>query len=350
MKIKEGYFEEEHILQNAPEAGLSEISGVPVLDQKQVLAAAQAVYPQVQKWVSEFPVILPARIPSVCLACAAMCPDQPLDVIATVSEFSLTMFAFDDIIDGALDDLSDDELEVVLNLYGTVVTAQEPLAQLGNYDMAKIKPWIQVALALFKISQELAAYPSAKWHYRFYARRISQVVETMRKELHWRQGRETTGFLSTYDEYVKNGRESIGRPTVLSVVLTMVGPEPEKPFSEMVEILDHLVLTAGASTRLSNDLRSFGREKAENKPNSVLILMEGGLSEKESEKYVISDVNNYLTNLHGLVQLLPESYQIWGRYCERLSWFSKDWYLVREFHQFKPEELRDLSQKVESKS
>lgn len=333
----------------------SEISGIPQQDQRRVAEIASAIYPKVAEWTGQFPAILQDRVPSVCLACAATTPDFGDQVSAYTSIISLVLFAIDDVADGSVGVYTDPQLDNLLSAFAVIVknvgTGQEISFQgLDNLPQAGAdKPWVIVAQALEKLCREIKAFPAASLYYSFFAKRFGLLMEAMRAELNWRIAYEQNESYPTYQEYLTNGQESIASPTVAACVLAMVGQAANRPAPELESLLDELTLACGASTRLANDIRSFERERLEHKPNSLLIrMLFDGISEKEAEKFVIEQVDAHLERTRSLAVLLPEALKAWGDSVVRLTSFTRDYYLTREFHNFPLEKLNEVKSSFDS--
>ena len=358
MEIKNGYFEHIQTLESAV-AG-NEIGGIPAVDQGRVLHLTELLAPSVEEWTKDFLILSlskeqASRLYSTTLACSAMSPNAPLDAIKQTSVLSLILFALDDVVDGVIGNYTDEQIEDFLTLYSRLATevgpnqtlaASPPSLQSVMADQRQ--PGTQVALALAKCCAELRAAPAAVANYPFFARRFALLMESMRTELHWRQQFQQGSSYPAYPEYMLNGRESIVAPSVLAALLVMSGPplvDHLALVSNLTALLDEVVLTSGSCVRLSNDLRSFGREKMEGKPNSILILtLAQGMTETEATLAVDHETDLYLQRLKELVTLLPVELAKWGEATQRLAWFAKEWYKVREFHAFTKEMLTKLAQ------
>jgi hypothetical protein len=334
----------------------TEIYSIPIVEREKVLLNARLLYPIVANQVKAFPVILPQRIPSVCLSSsAAFGSEMDIEIGTQLSFLSLTAFGIDDIADGAVGAYTHEQIEDLLTLYGHIVKLGGATDKDYPHFLQKFttindsEPGIQLANALVKICQKLKAFPSEKTYYLLFAKYLHFCLEGMRLELHWQQNFIKTKIYPTYEQYLNNGQVSIGMPAILAALLIMIAQPTElsqfhrSEFSTLEKLLDELLLNYGASTRLQNDLRSFEREKLEQKPNSISILMSShNLSAKEAYERVKKAADTYLEKAYILLSLLPANFQIWGECTERLSLFAQDFYLVREFHDFSLEMLSQL--------
>nr|UVC58052.1 KSL8 protein [Isodon rubescens] len=99
----------------------------------------------------------------------------------------------------------------------------------------------------------------------------------------------TAETLPDIDEYMEVGRASIG---VIICVLGFIHFLGVKISEEMVmgDECDKLWKNAASITRLLNDLQTFKKEQDERKINSVIILMNSGLSEEEAVSNILKMV------------------------------------------------------------
>jgi hypothetical protein len=319
----------------------SEVSGIPVLDRPQVLQVAQAVLPSVMEWIKPYPVILPLRVSSTCLACAAMSPYAPQEAIVLSAAFSLVVFALDDVVDGVIGSYSEVELDQWLGKWAEVVQLEGKLSFELENSGSILSPAEQVTVSLARFCRELKNFPGASTLYPFFSNLFTSIIESTRIELNWQQQFKHRGSYPHYSEYLANGQFSIAAPGVVVGLLIMTSPAD--PGSELA-LLKEVALGCGKIIRLANDLRSYEREKLEQKPNSLSILMhKAGLSEEQAEALVLEETAAAIKRLHDLVERLPSTLRDWGDSVKRLAWFSKDWYQVREFHDFSKEQLAALS-------
>ncbi len=353
MKIKDGYFEQQRTLKNSTSA--TELSGIPIAERAQVVKTAQLICPTVVNWIKEYPVILPVRVPSTCLFWAATSPVLEHIVITEAALLSFVVFAIDDIADGVIGLHTNEQIEDLLTFYTNIVQSGGAnyhsyphfLNKFTNFDDSQ--PWLQTAKALAKCCQEILTFPSASASYHFFVKHFSLCMESMRVELQWRQDFEQTQSLPTYEQYLKNGRESVALSALVAGVLAMVQELPvdaklESSQFDLESLLDELILTYSASIRLANDVRGFERERIENKPNSLLILMlANSLTEKEAEAIALKEMENYRDKADSMLPWLPESLQVWGSAVKRLTWFCTEFFKIREFHHFSKEMLAELA-------
>jgi hypothetical protein len=346
------------------QAGVSELSGIPKLDQATVLEVAQKIYPFVEEWTQLYAVLrlkpIQRRLAATCLANAAMCPDAELTAIIASTKFSILMWLIDDLADNIIGSWTQPQVMAMLDLYDNIVasagklTYQDYQVELAVHftQIDEEQLWVQLALAFTEFCQELTTFAAANTYYWFFRKRFHLMIKCFQLEESWKRDYQKSGRYPSYSEYIENGRESVIAPVVEGALLAMVGPvvtlneewEGPKSASQLEALLDELSLTTGEVIRLANDVRSFEREKTEQKINSLLILiLRNGLSEKEAETEILAAATKALARLTTLSEQLPINLRKWGNYATRLAYFTKDWYMVREFHDFSLTMLKTLA-------
>ncbi|MBR8836731.1 MAG: hypothetical protein DSM106950_22610 [Stigonema ocellatum SAG 48.90 = DSM 106950] len=339
---------------------VSELSGIPPVDRAHVLQTALSIYPEVENWIAQFPVILPRRTAGMCLALAATAPYTQPSVIVEASVIPLIIFAVDDLVDmteGVLSvTLTVEQIEAMLTLCVKIVKSGGNSTYRDYPDLIKIfptinesQPWMQIANALTKLCLEVQKFPAAEIYYSIFAKHFELGLEAQRTELHWTQAFKEIETYPTYEEYLQNGRKSIAAPLVLSALLAMMGQPVDSelslkpPYVNLETLIDEVMLTCGSSIRLANDIASFERERQAQKPNSLLILMlSQGLSEKEAEAIVLKEIDKYLQKIDAPISLLPSSLNAWGDSARRMCWFSCAWYQTRDFQDLTKQMLAAL--------
>jgi Terpene synthase family 2, C-terminal metal binding len=353
VELKNECFDRQRALKKS--SAVNEISGIPVEDRMQVLKTAQKIYPIVVKWIKKYPVISPKRVPSVCLSSAATGFNLHSNIITQLSILGLVLFAIDDLADGAIGSYTDEQIEDLLSLYTEIVKSGGSSFDNYPYLLNKFtiidnsQLWVQLANALAEFCKETKNNLFEHSYYHFFIKHFSLCMESWLVELHWRHLFKSTKIYPTYNQYLVNGEKSIGLSTMLSALLGMVIKEviisklPVPQFDNIENILDSLMFSYSISIRLANDICSFEREHFEQKPNSLLILMLANkLTEKEAEAVLLQEIEKYVDKADLVQNYLPKNLQIWGDSVRRLTLFSKDFYLSREFHNFSIEMLSEL--------
>ncbi|KAB8331910.1 hypothetical protein SD80_020530 [Scytonema tolypothrichoides VB-61278] len=355
MEIKEGYFEQQQTLKNT--ATVNELSGIPAVDRAHVLQTALSIYPEVENWVAQFPVILPQRMGGMCLGMVATAPYAQPSVLVEASIMALIAFAIDDITEDVLSmTLTVEQIEAMLTLCVKLVQSGGNSTYRDYPELIQVfptinesQPWVQLANALTKFCSEVQKFPAAAIYYSIFAKHFELYREAHCTELHWTQAVKEMGSYPTYEQYLLNSRKSIAAPLVESSLLAMVG-EPvdsefslKPPYANLETLIDEVLLICGSSIRLANDIRSFEREPQAYQPNSLLILMlTQGCSQKEAEAILLKEIDTYLQKIETLISLLPSSLSTWGDSARRMSWFACTWYQTRDFHNFNKQMLAAL--------
>lgn len=353
MNNNQSSLKQTQILDNANST--TENYSIYLENKNEIIENARLLCPIVAAQSQAFPVILPQRIPSVCLSSsAAFGSHLDMEKGTKLSFLSLTAFAIDDVADGAVGAYTNEQIEDWLTIYDQIIKSgvrddQDPDLQEQLVGIDTSQPGGQVAEALVKSCQGMKAFPCTKIYYALFAKYMSLCLEAMRLELHWQQNLVKEKVYPTYEQYLDNGKVSIGMPAILAGLLMIIAQPRELTnfdhphFSSLEQLLDELLLNYGAGIRLQNDLRSFKREQLEGKPNSISILMSSQkLSEKEAYAQVSQQADTYLEQANLLLSLLPENLQIWGECTKRLSRFANDFYKISDFHNFSQEMLDQI--------
>jgi hypothetical protein len=340
------YFGLENTL--AIEGATHELAGVPELDQPRILARARELLPHLEAWTKPYPSLLPLRVPSICVAAAAILPDTDLVTQLFMSRLSLITFALDDLVDGALGSYSEaeryrmlDEFDAIVKSHGAHpgVPAETPAAE--------APPWQQVSHALGQFCQDAYALHQEEGFYELFSRYIRAGMEGMKKELEWQREVTAGGPLPSYEDYMESAMVSILSPAVQALILAIQLAAPTDPehAKALEQQLDEITLTAGICVRLANDLRSFARERAiEKKPNAVWIMASAkGIDDAAASAIIEKEIDAHCQKVLQLIPRLPAALGRWGDQSRRLVWFSTEWYKVREFHHFSKEMLERLA-------
>lgn len=343
---EKAYFGLQHTV--AIEGASHELAGVPQLDQPRVLARARELLPHLEASARPYPSLLPLRIPSICVAAAAIFPDAGMETQLFMSRLSLLTFALDDLVDGALGSYSEEERYRMLDEFDAIVASHgsHPTSS-GGAPTASSPPWDQVSHALVEFCQEAYAVHQEKGFYRLFTKYIHAGVEGMKKELQWQHEVTAGGALPSYEDYMNSATASILAQAIQALVLAIQQAAPANPeeAEALGQQLDELSLTVGVCVRLANDLRSFARERMiEKKPNAVWIVAASrGIDDTAASAVVEKEMDKACEKLLLLIPRLPATLSRFGDQSRRLVWFSKEWYKVREFHHFSKEMLTGLA-------
>lgn len=324
------------------DTGLREVADIGILQDPRVAADARLLEPQLRQWCDAYPAVPRNRIPSVCLTYAASCLNLGNHVTLATSQVTLLLFSIDDIVDGAIEPLSDVATKAYLSLCQDLVLTRgsEDIyarTQALNESLPRnISPiWHDTARALQHYCRALASTPRAELYYPFFARTFAGAMEGMIFEVESRRRFIESNLIPSYNEYLDAGKKSIASPIVCAVMLAVLAPAVDSEvINHYTSALDELMFTGGACVRLANDVRSYTREvEIEQRPNSMMILMlSERLREAAAEAEVIRRASEFLLAMDGLAADLPASLRPWAKAIRTFTALMRDWYMVREFH------------------
>lgn len=347
---------------------VSELSGIPVLDRSKVLQIARRIYPHVENWLKDYPVLSTKRLPAICLTAAAICPDSSDEVISQIAIFSMILIGIDDLTDnGTQYQLTKNQTRQLLKVWENTVKEASAESKSATFNSAFAAAFLpaetQVTKALAAFCTILKNSPYAEDYYTFFIRRLSLLMQSMETELDWQEKLKAHGEYPNYHDYLVNGRESIEAPTLMTALLILTGPAWQKVNlaaptmqNRLLGQLEDLLFSCGSSIRLTNDIGGFERELQEQKPNSVSILLNqqkkfwtGKPDEKIEQMFlknvkeaVLREADNNQLQLEKQVARLPESLAEWGKSVLRVTNFCRDFSLAREFYTLSLEMLDKL--------
>jgi hypothetical protein len=128
-----------------------------------------------------------------------------------------------------------------------------------------------LAAALGDVCHELARYPLFSSIGQRWAAATCGTIDGMLREYRWGAAYRQLGVvaLPTYQEYLENGRYSIGGPPhVWAAVVTT--NDPLTPLH--LNVLQSMEEVASTCIRLANDLQSYAKEVDEGKFNAITLL------------------------------------------------------------------------------
>jgi hypothetical protein len=320
---------------------LERLPGVPREAHQQVLGLVAHIREPVTVATRAFPVVVPQRVLPVCLTCAAMWPQGEPSAVADLATLCAFIYAMDDIADGVGERYGDEQVELLLE--AAARAGEQPGQVLGEplRVLAQAEPSGRCAQALEGLAlavQRLRAYPAAERYSSLFARHLRLLMEGMRMELRWSRAFQAEGTLPTYEEYLREARESIATPTALAALLLVLAPEQGS--AAWSEPLQAVARACGSSVRLVNDACGFQREEQEGKPNSVSILMsEQCLGTQQARELALQQSESWLHTLEQLAAQLPQALQPWGAAAVRLTHFCRDMSLAREFRELSSQSL-----------
>ncbi|MBB6348838.1 terpene synthase family protein [Nonomuraea muscovyensis] len=314
--------------------GSHQLAGVPEASRGAVLRAALDAVPEAAGLLRPYPVLYAdgessaSRLAFSCLSAAATFPEAGRDQIADLGALTAILFGVDDIADGIAGEWSADEFAAFVERL-CVGAAGEPAAP-----ETADGPVGQVLAAWAGWCARFHTYRGAAAHAGVLARRLELAGAAMARERAWAAGAQEW---PSYADYLDCGLLTILYPTWWAAALAVRGPEPADPGHwAVIEPATHL----GASCmRLANDLRTFEREKAEGKPNSIGILQRRGMSAAEAVERVTGHIDELDAAFRAALAELPaELAEIADGQLRSVS-FNGRWYLARDTHAYSVREL-----------
>ncbi len=315
----------------------------PLFD-NEAIRNAKRIYPLLRDWARRYPIILERRLVSMCLDSVTMCQKSSTRTMLQSAVLCLVLFAIDDLADGTIVSLGDDDVHALLQLYTDITSDPEapiPESLKGASTVGGAGPsahWRQVARAHREMCLDLAR-GSTPGSYAIFAEYFNACMHEMRTECRWRRAFIDHDDIPTLDDYMRAAERSIGAPAVWGALFPLDGYPIDAPvagprFQSLKALCDEIVFAGARCIRLANDARSYGREILyEKKPNSILILMRRErMSEQEAETFVAQWRERSQKEMLELTELLPGALFEWGQSVRRFCDSIKKWYLVMELH------------------
>ncbi|HEY0093715.1 MAG TPA: terpene synthase family protein, partial [Archangium sp.] len=250
----------------------------PQAAQARVFELCNRLMPELAEWCERYPAIASSRVQSTALTGAvAAVPGSTFAQNVLLTKVGLITFAIDDIADGELGELTEDERLWMMDRY--LLTVESPGSE--HWEVARGEAEC-VGAALKELTLELMAAPGAVrfgWLWRDHFRRMcaSHQAELCSKRLF-----QSQRLLPEFEDYLQAGQWSISLPMWAAAVLMVLAPEVEHELSED-PLIEDILRELGLLVRWTNDIRSFDRESREGKSNALTLLMQLGMSEAEAE-------------------------------------------------------------------
>jgi Terpene synthase family 2, C-terminal metal binding len=299
----------------------------PQAMQARVFELCSRLMPELAEWCERYPAISTTRVQSTALTGAvAAVPGSTFAQNVLLTKVGLITFAIDDIADGELGELTEEERLWMMDRY--LLTVESPGSE--HWDAARGEAEC-VGAALKELTLELMAAPGAArfgWLWREHFRRMcaSHQAELCSKRLF-----QSQRLLPEFEDYLQAGQWSISLPMWAAAVLMVLAPEVEHELSED-PLIEDILRELGLLVRWTNDIRSFDRESREGKSNALTLLMQLGMSEAEAELEAARQSSVHLRELESLTAMLPSCLEEWGRSVVRTGRFCRNVYLKQEFH------------------
>lgn len=314
--------------------------------QKTILTGAKSLLPAITAWATRYPIVSAKRLMPACVAAAVTFPDGAATLQHLLAQFYLALWAMDDVVDGIVaGDYGPAQTTALLQLL-IAITAHpgrgfrafpEHLAPLAPLDDRA--PWAQAVSLQAEFCTALQAWPGFTEHYTAFAARFAGMIRSWEVEIAWKARLQAASWLPSYAAYLENGRESIIHAAILLAFLVMVPPAGSDA-SEISPAVEPVLVAASTGVRLANDVRSYARDLAEQKPTALQILMhERGLDESAAEKVLLEAIATYEADLERALAALPAALVPWGEAVRRVTLFGIGVYLGQEFHQLSTDDL-----------
>jgi hypothetical protein len=224
---------------------------------QEISAKAAWVSGELRAWAAPYAPIRAIRAYPLALSVTAAAPFASTAELLDTARVSLWVFTLDDLFDE--DGLSPAELLRRAASYraiahGDSASSPDPLA-----------------VALTDVRKSLVDYPLFQELTTTWARALCRTIDGMVREQQWRIAwrRDGIAALPGYNEYVKNGLNSIGGPPhIWSAIITT----DDSTVLRQMKLFGEIERTASTCVRLANDLQSEVKEADEAKPNSLTIL------------------------------------------------------------------------------
>lgn len=319
------HFEVTRTLKN--EYSAEEFELFPRGTQARVLELCGKLEPALAEWCERFPAIAPSRLQSTALVGAvAELPGSTFEQNVLLTKVGLITFAIDDIADGEIGDLTDDESLRMVDRY--LLTVESPDTE--SWDVARGEAEC-IGAALHELTRELMAAEGAVrfgWLWREHFRRMicGHQVELRTKRLF-----QTKRMLPGLEDYLQEGQWTISLPMWATAVIMVCNPQLEHDISED-PLVEDILRELGLLVRWTNDIRSFDREYREGKFNGLTLLMRLGMSEAEAEREAVNRSGRHLRKLELLTAMLPSCLEEWGKSVVRTGRFCRNVYMKQEFH------------------
>ncbi|WP_214319775.1 terpene synthase family protein [Nonomuraea sediminis] len=324
-----GYFDIRNELADTLLAGSHQLAGVPERDRGKVLRAAVEAVPKAAEMLRSYPALYAdgtgsaSRLAFSCLSAAATFPDGTRDEIADLGALTVILFGVDDIADSVVGRRSAADFADLFGALVSILRGEEG-QESGE----------QVVRAWAQWCERLRARPGAPVHVPAMADQLALAGEAMARERAWASGADPW---PSYDDYVANGMLTILYHTWWAAALAILGPLPAGAGHwAAIEEATHLGATC---LRLANDIRSFERERAEGKPNSIAILQRQGLAVHEAVRRVSAHIDVLDARFTERLAELPAELKPVAVGQRRSVAFNGRWYLARDTHDYTVDDL-----------
>jgi Terpene synthase family 2, C-terminal metal binding len=246
----------------------------PSEEQQLVFKVTSQLGGPLTRWMESYPTMRERtkRVPQICLTLAAADPRCDVNAMQPCARLVAWVFAVDDLLD-----------EGKVPLDQVAAFRKQCIMALEDKEGAdRNEEWVPLCQALREIRDDLVKLPGSRFS-EFqgdWVLSIEQMLEAMENELRWSQHMRSLPDvpLPGYATYVENGHRSISvSPVFLGALMAM----DKKDVPALSTRLRELEKKAATCVRLANDLRSYEKEVAEGKLNSLTVLQREWMDRKK---------------------------------------------------------------------
>ncbi|HEX8818805.1 MAG TPA: terpene synthase family protein [Archangium sp.] len=290
-------------------------------------AQASEIIPELAAWRERFPAIATSRLKPAVMSLVVAWPDATREQLLLLSKVGLMVFSIDDVADGEIGSLKDEDLLALLDRY--IATTRDPEA----VDWVTTDEVNTIGASLQDVTRLLRRAPGAARFLPLWQEHFRRMCSGYQVELKDKRRNQADGTLPSLDSYLEVGKWTVGASMVFTGALVVQNP----PFEQtQAPLLERALGELGLATRWMNDVRSLDRERAEGKFNSLGLLMVQGLSEADAEREAVERSDRHLAALEDAVRQLPDALRTWGRMLVMTGHFSRSLYMKQEFHHTEP--------------
>lgn len=233
-------------------------------ERERIFALTRELSGALEEWVKRYPQLMRAvRVPQLSLTLAATASFLSVRELLPAARLSMWLFAVDDLCDeGSAEERAQGAAERWSRLERGVALLDEP-AGTGDGD-----PLLQ---SMRDIRDELGGFPLFAPLRASTVGFLREVLRAMQREDAWatRYRQSPQDPLPSSRDYLETGLHSVA---VLPVYLSMLATMGDDSIPSHLPRLLEMGHEAALCIRLANDLRSYERELAEGKLNSLVIL------------------------------------------------------------------------------
>ncbi|MBX3053488.1 MAG: hypothetical protein KF753_18575 [Caldilineaceae bacterium] len=286
---------------------------------------------ELHRWAASYPLIRRVRVWPLSLSVTAAAPFASASALVSMARVSLWVFTIDDLFDEETVPFA--ELRRRVERYKEIVDGDNGVQRRDRDTLV---------LALRDILEDLATYPLFPALQEEWSSAVHGTLDGMMREHEWRthyRADRATDQLPDYDTYLENGLYTVGGPP--HIWTTLIAINDPTMLDHYTRIKD-LAMAASTCIRLANDLRSYDKEIAEFKINSIVILqrqaMAAGHNEDAAMQWACDIVRQDIQRGLELCKHLQDADKTQTGYPERaiadIARFVCDFYVNHDYHTF----------------